>query len=484
MSANPELITGVIEGFYGVFYTFPERVDLIRFLGRSGFNTYIYGPKNDRQHRARWWQPYPETVMDEFAGVVQAARESGVTFCYAISPGESFEYRSPVDFARLTGKLYSFYQIGVRAFSLFLDDNKPGFRHNADGKLYGTLAQAQAQLANQLFRWLRELDPACTLSLCPPEYSGRAPFAPALIELAGLLHKEIDLFYTGPEICSPEITAADARSFAQATGRKPLIWDNYPVNDLAMQPELHLAPLSGRAPDLLAEIKGYLANPMIQAEASKIPLLTASRYLAGPGTYRPDAAWNAALRQVAGKDYAAALRLLAENTCVSCLGRGGQTLDALAGAALADLRDGMRHSRAILALEDYLTAIDEAAYLLKFRMENLSLRNNLLPWIEALEHWLWMARFCLIVLRNIAQGLPYTDELNRIYELRMAVETHPKRIASQALLPLIDLTLKEAGREQREKVFPRRFSLLHKVADLAKQKNGQSFMPFPFWRQK
>jgi hypothetical protein len=44
---------GVVEGFYGVFYTFPQRNDLIRFIGSHGYNAYLYAPKNDRQHRIR-----------------------------------------------------------------------------------------------------------------------------------------------------------------------------------------------------------------------------------------------------------------------------------------------------------------------------------------------------------------------------------------------------------------------------------------------
>ena len=86
MNASPFQIRGVVEGFYGVYYTFPERNDLLRFLGRHGYNSYIYGPKNDRQHRARWWQPYPDEVMAQFAETVAIAREAGISFCYAIAP--------------------------------------------------------------------------------------------------------------------------------------------------------------------------------------------------------------------------------------------------------------------------------------------------------------------------------------------------------------------------------------------------------------
>lgn len=60
-------IRGVIEGFYGPFYTFPERNDLISFVGQHGYNLYIYAPKNDRQHRQRWREAYPNAILAQFA---------------------------------------------------------------------------------------------------------------------------------------------------------------------------------------------------------------------------------------------------------------------------------------------------------------------------------------------------------------------------------------------------------------------------------
>lgn len=440
--APPTPFLGVIEGFYGVFHTFPERIDLIRFIARHGYRQYIYAPKNDRQHRARWWEAYPARVMDRFAETVQAAQECGVSFVYGISPGDSVCYSSPEDFHRITAKLEGFYQIGVRDFSLLLDDNDPGFRHAADAAAYPSLPQAQASLANRLLEWLNALDPQCTLSYCPAEYHGREPFAPALVELTAALHPAIDLFYTGPEICSPAIAAADVEAFRQATGRTPLIWDNYPVNDLSMQPELHLAPISGRAADLFTAVKGILVNPMIQAEASKIPLLTYAAYAAGPASYDPAAAWEQAIETVAGAEFAPAVRLLAEVTGISCLGRAGQKLEHLAHAALKALQAGQPPDcPAIHELEAYLTEIDEAGYTLKFHMENLALRNNLLPWIEIMEHWMWMTRFALKLARALETGEKTVGLLKRVIEYQEAIQKHPKRIATDALMPITEMTI-------------------------------------------
>ncbi len=487
----PAYIRGIVEGFYGVYYTFPERIDLIRFIGRHNYNLYMYAPKNDRQQRARWQEPYPRQIMVQFAETVKAARQAGVQFCYGISPGGSICYSDPQDFNQVIAKLLAFFHIGVRAFSLMLDDNEPAFRHPADAHRYASPAEAQASLANRLYSWLRSLDPACSLILVPGEYYGRAPFSKGLIGLASRLHPDIDLCYTGPEICSKEIKAEDARAFAKATGRKPIIWDNYPANDLAMQPELHIEPVTGRDAALTGEVKGFLVNPMNQAEASKIALLTFSAYWANPYRYEPGAAWRAALRAVAGEEYAPALRVLAENLRyyrpdqkLDCLAES--TLRALRRAAAARQKDAGRSggqngpcsksqlssetlssiftasqdaphhsvldSPEVRELEDYLTQIDEAGYALKFRMENLALRNNLLPWIEVLEHWMWMTRYGLRILRAIETGTSYVIDLSRVYEYRAAIQNHPKRIACRALDGIVNFVLEQVVLDQRRRI--------------------------------
>ena len=167
MNGRNSSILGIIEGFYGVFYTPPERDDLIRFAGQNGFDWYIYAPKNDRQHRLRWWEAYPDAIMERFSQTAQTARDAGVTFCYAISPGESVCYSRFEDYQKLTHKLRSFFQIGVRAFGLLYDDNTPGFHHAEDRERYISLAHAQADLANRVHAFLQELDPGCSLCVCP-----------------------------------------------------------------------------------------------------------------------------------------------------------------------------------------------------------------------------------------------------------------------------------------------------------------------------
>src|SRR5690606_22572871 len=120
---------GVVEGFYGPTYTQPEREGLLRFLAEQGFNTYIYGPKNDRKHRARWREPYGERALLEFRDSVTTGKRCGIEFVFALSPGLDIRYASEEDFAAVTAKFTALLEAGVRCFSLFLDDIEPTFRN-------------------------------------------------------------------------------------------------------------------------------------------------------------------------------------------------------------------------------------------------------------------------------------------------------------------------------------------------------------------
>ena len=206
---SPFRIRGVVEGFYGTYYTFPERNDLIRFLGENGFNFYLYGPKNDRQHRVRWWVPYPAPVMEEFAQSIRIAQEAGVTFCYAISFGVPLNYASHRDFEVVTEKLRGFFDRGCRAFGVLLDDVALAFSHDDTRRAFRSVAEAHADLCNRLLDWMRTLDASCSLYLCPTEYHGAPPFGDYLHDLGAGLDPDIAVFYTGPDIWSSRITACE-----------------------------------------------------------------------------------------------------------------------------------------------------------------------------------------------------------------------------------------------------------------------------------
>lgn len=266
------MIIGIVEGFYGPMWDLLDRISLLMFISRVGLNTYIYGPKWDPFHRERWRSPYPENVMSEFSLLVDESKRMGVDFIYALSPGLDVDYSSSNDMRLLVRKLERMMCLGIESIAIFLDDIPPVIR----GKGFKTLAEAQASMVNKVFE---ELSPV-KLVFCPTFYWGFNE--EYLKELGERLHERIYVMWTGTYVVSPKMTRDDVRRAAEVMGRKPLIWDNYPVNDYFLTRNvvrLHMGPLLGRDPKLKNYISGYVANPMNQAEASKFPLYTTACFL-------------------------------------------------------------------------------------------------------------------------------------------------------------------------------------------------------------
>jgi hyaluronoglucosaminidase len=439
MVDSPFALRGLIEGFYGTFYTFPERDDMIRFLGAHGFNFYAYGPKNDRQHRMRWWDPYPDEVMESFARTIAIAQDEGVRFCFTISFGVPPSYATSEDFEVVTAKFQRFYDRGCRSFGILLDDAPTGFAHDVNRRAFPSVAAAHADFCNRALAWAQSQPERCSLLMAPTEYFGAPPFSEYLYDLGRRLDSHVAVCYTGTDICVPTITVADVRAFADAVGRKPLLWDNYPVNDLQMRQQLHLGPLEGRDPELAATVNGIMFNPMLQAEASKIPLRTIAEYLRDPVNYDPAAAWERALLAVAGDRGYLPMHVFAENCLGSCLHPEEAPLtDRLAEEALAAMKRGDRveDSAAVGALSDRLDAIDESIYQIRNRMPNIALRGNIMPWVDSLDEKLWLGRRALNVLRDLQAGVAHGTMVARLRESLDEVAANPRSTGGRVLVEL------------------------------------------------
>ena len=77
-------------------------------------------------------------------------------------------------------------------------------------------------------------------------------------------------------------------------GRKPMLWDNYPVNDGArMSQHLHLRGFTGRPAAIAGQIAGHAINPASQPLLSRIPALTLAESYAQGEAYEYRAAFDA-----------------------------------------------------------------------------------------------------------------------------------------------------------------------------------------------
>ncbi|MFN2417450.1 MAG: beta-N-acetylglucosaminidase domain-containing protein, partial [Candidatus Limnocylindria bacterium] len=178
---------------------------------------------------------------------------------------------------------------------LLLADDIPASLGREEAGRFGRLEDAHAWLVERV---LHALDGAVSLAFCPTDYAG--PGSPYLERLGAVLPFEVDICWTGPDVCVPRITADQVNAIGDVLRRPPLIWDNYPVNDDGMVDQLHIGPIRGRDAMLDRWTRGILVNAALQHEAGLIPLAAWAEYLRAPAAYDPDAAFVRAVEWVAG----------------------------------------------------------------------------------------------------------------------------------------------------------------------------------------
>jgi hyaluronoglucosaminidase len=319
--ASGKALRGVVEGYYGRPWSGDARRDVIRFLGAHGLNAFVYGPKNDDRHRARWREPYPDAALADLGATAREARRSHVRFVYALTPALDVCHACRDDRRALAAKLRQVANAGIRHFALFFDDSPATLQHPEDVARYGgadasALARAQADLVNHAARFVRAHRLGGLVLVVPTDYAG-TECHPYHRELARRLRRGIGIGWTGPGVLSASITGDEARTRAACVRHHPVVlWDNYPANDTVLSNNLHLGPLTGRSADLPAALDGYLLNPMTEAHASLVALGTAAAYLRDPRRYDPEGAWRATLAEL---DAGGGLAVLAENTRSSVL---------------------------------------------------------------------------------------------------------------------------------------------------------------------
>jgi hyaluronoglucosaminidase len=363
-------IRGVVEGFYGKPWAHEDRLWLLERMGRWGMNTYVYAPKDDPLHLARWREPYPDTQLAEFRALVVAGERAGVRVGFAVSPGRSIVYSDRAERAALIAKLGAFHAIGARLLSLAVDDVPTNLLHDADRRVFRSLADAQLALMGQL---QDAFGRDAQLWLGPTDYLG-VDATDYLQQIGELLDPAVEVSWTGRTVVSPEIRASEAAERAATLRRRVLVWDNTPVSDGPMRCMLHLNPYTGRDQGLDTHVSGILLNPMEHARASAITLRCAADYMSDPRGYDAERAWERAVDELGG-GVAAALRLFAhahrfsaltpterDRELERALARPREALgelDALLASRLAEndaLRAGLEDARLLAELEPWLVS--------------------------------------------------------------------------------------------------------------------------------
>lgn len=393
----------MIEGFYGPPWSYQDRVDMLRFMGRVGMNVYFYGPKDDPFHRERWREPYPADQIARIGELVRIARENGVDLWFAISPGLTMTYSDTADYRALLAKIGAVTAVGVRHIAFFVDDVPEQLTHEADRARFSSLAQAHASVINSL---KRDLDArGLALAVVQTTYTNSFGSKDYLRELGALVQREIPLAWTGIDVVAPDITVPQAREWGAMLQRPPLVWDNYPVNDFARW-RLFLGPLRGRAPDLATAVAGFVANPMNEAHASMLPLWTIADYLKNPAGYDPDSSLARAMVALYGEHADIMKPFVASygddwsvQTPVEALYIPSRALD------LANVRDALEAMRGSLTAMRALSATDSATW--------TPLARELSPFVDSVA-----ARFAGVqrdtMYRRNGDTLMFRRELDRM----------------------------------------------------------------------
>lgn len=275
---------GLIEGFYGRQWSWEERGDMAGFLGGSGFTHYIYAPKGDRCLRAAWRQPFSAQWLSDLERFGAQCRAAGLKWGLGLSPMGLQEQYSAGDREALARTLASLNDLGLDLLWLLFDDMRGD---------HAQLAENQCVVSADVARQF-----SGSLAVCPSYYSsdpvldqvfGQRPDH-YLPDLSRGLSQSVDILWTGEKVISDSLSPVDCASFAEQTGRKPLLWDNYPVNDgRVTSAHLHINAFTRRDPELKTCAAGHFVNPMNQSALSKLALSSLPGVYNDKG-YDPDVA--------------------------------------------------------------------------------------------------------------------------------------------------------------------------------------------------
>ncbi|WP_206240734.1 beta-N-acetylglucosaminidase domain-containing protein [Novosphingobium terrae] len=295
---------GLVEARFGRIWSEDERAYVVSTLAAVGYSFYHYGPKADRALRRDWRRPHSAEDGAMLMRLSARVRAAGMRFGMALTPvgaTHPFDEQTRADLARRVAGLDA---IGIDDLAIFFDDLRGDMPD---------LAARQAEVVN----FCAALTKATRVYTCPTYYAddrildvvfGERP-ANYLADLGRLLDPQVQVYWTGEEVCARAIEPAHLARVAQELGRKVCLWDNYPVNDGSrMSRFLHLRGLTGRLANNAAHISGHALNPAIQAYLTCIPALTLPMlYQQGEG-YSYGAGFSAAARQLLGDDFAARLQ--------------------------------------------------------------------------------------------------------------------------------------------------------------------------------
>lgn len=271
ISQSPYL--GLIEGFYGRPYSETERNFMCDFLATHNYSFYLYSPKADLHLRDHW----QDDILSDAAYVTYLQNMSATAHANHLDFGIAL---SPL---KLTLNLDQLQNIAIRRvqelcnithceiFALLFDDMI---------KDSESVGKKQNEIINVIEQNLPDF--VKHFIICPSYYTddpvldklfGKRP-KHYFQDLCNGLTSRVEIFWTGSKVISQDITPEYLAQVTALLGRKPFIWDNYPVNDgKNICHFLYLKKFNGRR-HLSPHITGHAINPMVQPRLSTLAACT------------------------------------------------------------------------------------------------------------------------------------------------------------------------------------------------------------------
>lgn len=282
-------LRGYVEGFYGYPWSFEDRLGLFSDTSKFKMNTYIYAPKDDPYHKDRWREPYPADKAEELRQLAEEAKKDNVSFCWSAHPGYGWNYSSDADHNALMAKFEQLYKLGVRQFGISYDD--------LGGYVNGTQhAQVINRINKEFVKAKGDVEPLIVVATryCngwgPDMRSYFKPFMETLDE-------DVVVMWTGANTMSA-ITKEAYEWPKQQTGvnRDLAAWWNYPVNDYC-DGKLLMSPLENLENDV-DNLSGFFLNPMSQAEASKVAIISGADYSWNVPAFEKMSSWKRTIKEL------------------------------------------------------------------------------------------------------------------------------------------------------------------------------------------
>lgn len=371
---------GFIEGYYGIPWSDEDRISLMEFGGKFKANTYVFAPKDDAYHSAKWTELYPEDRLAEMKKMVDAGNASKCKFVWSIHP---FMYNAITEanydqrLETIKAKFEQLYSIGVRQFGILADDAS-------------SPVAIQNRICKDMWAWCEEKGDVYDLIFVPQGYNKAWSNAQYFADLMDGMPEQVQIMWTGDSVCG-WVTQGTFDYFKQIAGREAFMWLNWPVNDINK-----VRMLMGKGEVLGAGVTGFtgiLTNPMQQAEASKVSIFAIADYTWNRDTFDVDKSWQDSFKYIDEGAPDALYEFAKHNSDPSPNTHGlvlqeseelrpflDEFTTALAGGDAAQIKE--KGDAVVAEFEKIVDAVNEY----REKGTNKNLKKELEPWLNSMEY--------------------------------------------------------------------------------------------------